>query len=125
MTDNSWSDDENDEEIQLKQDSRDFPPSDSESDDEEDYNEMMKIINSKKSQFDLEYNDDNIKKKNSPETTIKKKNIKNNKKYIDFDMTKINKSNKWVSRRMQDKKGPEKRKFNPRFPPPTKKSFNK
>lgn len=120
MTDNSWSDDEN-EEIELKQDNRDFPPSDSESEDDEEYYEMLKIINSKNKTMDFEscnINSNKSQDNNSDNNIHKKNKIQNNKKFVKLDLTKLNKPKTWVSKRMQCKKGPEIRKFSPKLPIP-------
>lgn len=120
MTDNSWSDDEN-EEIELKQDNRDFPPSDSESEDDDDYYEMLRIVNSKNNKMDFE--NSNLSSNKSQENNLnnniqKKSKLKDNKKFVKLDLTKLDKPKSWISKRMQNRKGPEVRKFNPRLPIP-------
>lgn len=129
--DDYWSDSE--EENELIQYSRDLPPieMDSEDEGEEEYYEILKLVNSK-----IKYDDNNIyeddkmtivnnSKKNS------KKNSKNNSKkqkkiYLDLNSLDEIKKKVWKSKRMVNKKGPniEKRKFNPRLPPPGNKFKN-
>jgi len=127
--DDYWSDSE--EENELIQDSRDLPPIEMDSEDEEEYYEILKLVNSK-----IKYDDNNIYE--DDKNTIvnnsnkkSKKNSKNNSKkqkkiYLDLNSLDESKKKVWKSKRMVNKKGPniEKRKFNPRLPPPGKKFKN-
>lgn len=120
--DNYWSDeDENDEE--LVQDSRELPPLEYDSEEEEEYYDILKLVSNKVSDDSLfTYEKNNSKNKS-------KKNLKNKSKKIIFDFNDKEENNKkkvWCSKRMKEKKGPEfiKRKFNPRLPPPGNKFKN-
>lgn len=124
--DNYWSDeDENEEE--LVQDSRELPPLEYDSEEEEEYYDILKLVSNK-------VNDDSLftyEKKNSKNNSKKKSknNSKNNSKKIIFDFNGKEENNEkkvWRSKRMKEKKGPEfiKRKFNPRLPPPGNKFKN-
>lgn len=124
MSNNEWSDDEDN---NIKQQpEKFFPSSDSESEYEEyDYTKLKC----------KSYTFDNLNKNklSSSKKEIKKKEIKQ-KEYINWyksDMYKqtnnLNKSNKWVSKRMQNKIGDKidickQRQFNPRLPVPNKKN---
>jgi hypothetical protein len=128
--DNYWSDDDDnksDISDELHQDCRDLPPIESNSEDEEEYYETLKLVNSKQSNMNFEKVLDiknNIVNNNLNNTINNPK--KENKKYIYFDFKNDEKPKKWISKRMMDKKGNyEKRKFNPRLPPPNKNNFNK
>jgi hypothetical protein len=132
--DNYWSDeDENEEE--LVQDSRELPPLEYDSEEEEEYYDILKLVSNKVNDDSLfTYEKKNSKKnsKNNSEKNSKnnsKKNSKNKSKKIifDFDGKEENNEKKvWRSKRMKEKKGPEfiKRKFNPRLPPPGNKFKN-
>lgn len=120
---NYWSD-ENESENELVQDSRDLPPLETDSEDEEEYYNMLELVKSKlkdTSEYTFIGNkeENSSKKKNS-----RKRNSKNKKVFIDLNDN--NEKKVWKSRRMRDKKGPEvtKRKFNPRLPPPGNKFKN-
>ena len=105
---NDWSDDEDDninEEEELIQPSRDFPPSDEENEEEYDMYELTQLTINKQNTDDLFKNDKSIEinKNKSGKDNI---NI-NIKKNNNISVMKINK----------------KRAFNPRLPPPDK--YNK
>ena len=70
----------------------------------EEYMEYMKLINEKTRHLDFT----ELKKEK------KKKKVKQRKEKV---LLNLEKETKWVSKRLQQKRGPEKRKFNPRFPP--------
>jgi hypothetical protein len=133
MSDNEWSDDETNNEINIKkQPRRDFPPSDSESEDEyEDYNSII-MEKLKQKSIDSLYSISNSIDNSKPKTEKKdKKSKENKKKIIIFDYSKVeeDKPKKWVSKRMESRKKDEgkikevRRKFNPRLPPPSKDMF--
>ena len=124
---NYWSDEE-ESENELVQDSRELPPLEINSEDEEEYYDMLELVKSKLNNNEndtISYNISNdttkkvVDKKNS-----KKRNSKNKKIFIDLKDN--NEKKTWKSRRMRDKKGPVviKRKFNPRLPPPGNKFKN-
>ena len=124
--DNYWSD-ENESENELIQDSRDLPPLEYDSEEEEEFLNILNLVSNKiKDKEDIPF----FIKNNIQEKQPKKKNSKkkNSKKNILFDFSSEEKSEKkvWRSKRMRDKKGPEiiKRKFNPRLPPPGNKFKN-
>lgn len=135
MSDNEWSDDETNYEINIKkQPNRDFPPSDSES--EEEYENYNSIIMEKLTQKSVDslYSMGNSLDNNKPKIEKNKKKVKENKKkIIIFDYSKVEetKPKKWVSKRMESKKKDEgkikviKRKFNPRLPLPLKDMFKR
>lgn len=120
--DNYWSDEDESEE--LIQDSRELPPIEIDSEEEEEFQDILRMVTNK------------IKLKEEPEFTIKnievkknsKKKSKNKNKKIILNINSENTNEKkvWRSKRMRDKKGPEviKRKFNPRLPPPGNKFKN-
>lgn len=124
MSDNEnyWSD-EDESENELVQDTRDLPPLEIDSEEEEEYNDILKLVLSKmdKTEDDtFKYNLEDskpLKKK-----TSKKKSNKNSSKKIilNYNFQDENVKKVWKSKRMREKKGPEmvKRKFNPRLPPP-------
>ena len=128
MSNQEWSDDEEDNNIEP-QPERLFPPSDSES--EDDFSEINAMIVKKlENKTDVfSFSETNLKKEvnkhNKKENT--KKEVKNNKiNWTDF-LTKEDstKEKKWISKRMKDRKEKEgkvkiTRKFNPRLPIPNK-----
>lgn len=124
---NYWSD-ENESENELVQDSRDLPPLETDSEEEEEYYNMLELVKSKLKD-DTDYNSicsdiSNKEEKSSKKRNSRKRNSKNKKVFIDLNDN--NEKKVWKSRRMRDKKGPEviKRKFNPRLPPPGNKFKN-
>ena len=125
--DNYWSD-ENESENELIQDSRDLPPLEYDSEEEEEFLDILNLVSNK-----IKNKEDDISlftENNNEEKQPKKKNSKkkNSKKKILLDFSSEEKSEKkvWRSKRMREKKGPEiiKRKFNPRLPPPGNKFKN-
>ena len=120
--DNYWSDEDESEE--LIQDSRDLPPIEIDSEEEEEFqNILMMVKNKLQNKEEPEFTIKNIE----PKKNSKKKKSKNNKKIIfDIHSEDTNEKKVWRSKRMRDKKGPEviKRKFNPRLPPPGNKFKN-
>lgn len=120
--DNYWSDDEEQDNPELIQDSRELPPLEYDSEEEEEYNNILRIVQSKlkdENTYEKLYksNEKSLDKSNDKSLKNSKKN--NNKKiYIDLNNVGVKKT--WKSKRMKEKKGPEevKRKFNPRLPPP-------
>lgn len=131
MSDNEWSDDETNNEINIKkQPRRDFPPSESESEDEyEDYNSII-MEKLKGKSVDSFYSIGNSIC-NKPKIEKTKKNKENKNKNIIFDYSKVEntKPKKWVSKRMESRRKDDGkiklviRKFNPRLPPPSKDMF--
>ena len=123
--DNYWSDEESEE---LVQDSRELPPIEIDSEEEEEFQDILRMVTNK------------IKVKEEPELYIKNIEVKNNSKKksknknknkkiilnINPENTNTNEKKVWRSKRMREKKGPEiiKRKFNPRLPPPGNKFKN-
>ena len=121
---NYWSD-ENESENELVQDSRDLPPLETDSEEEEEYYNMLELVKSKlKDESEYINISNNKEEKSSKKRNSRKRNSKNKK--IFFDLNEKNEKKVWKSRRMRDKKGPEiiKRKFNPRLPPPGNKFKN-
>tara|TARA_Y100000589_G_scaffold328421_2_gene372500 strand:- start:166 stop:603 length:438 start_codon:yes stop_codon:yes gene_type:complete len=123
--DNYWSDEDESEE--LIQDSRELPPIEIDSEEEEEFQDILRMVSNKlKSKEESTFTLTEIEtKKNSKKKKSKNKN--NNKKII-FDMNSEDSNEKkgWRSKRMREKKGPEviKRKFKPRLPPPGNKFKN-
>lgn len=127
MSNQEWSDDEEDNFIE-EQPERLFPPSDSES--EEDFSEInamiLRKIENKKEVYN--FNENIVKKKDKKKENKQNKEPKNNKiswsELISKEDTK--KEKKWVSKRMTQLKEKEgkiikSRQFNPRLPIPNKK----
>ncbi len=106
-----WSDDEDNNDEELVQPDRDFPISDNEEEDEYDMYELSKLTIKNKTTDDLFSKQDNVninnKKIFSDLFSKKKDNININKKIFSDLFSKKNNIN-------------EKRKFNPRLPPPDK-----
>ncbi len=100
-----WSDDENNNDEELIQPDRNFPISDEEEEDEYDMYELSKLTIKNKTTDDLFNKNKIIDIKKIPEKTPEKKSI-NNKIFSDLFIKKNNIN--------------EKRKFNPRLPPPDK-----
>jgi hypothetical protein len=129
--DNYWSD-ENESETELVQDSRDLPPLEIDSEEEEEYNDMLQFVLSKTNKdidSNLEYNYELENSKVQKKKNSKKKSKKKSNKKIILDYNNLpdkNVKKVWKSKRMREKKGPEivKRKFNPRLPPPGNKFKN-
>lgn len=119
--DNYLSDDE--ENTTLIQDERLFPPSESDeeydSEYEEEKREYERIINEKiLNKININENNYNLKEELLVEDDSPTKPKKQQRKKIFLNLKDEDK--KWKSKRMNDRKGPiiEKRKFNPRLPPP-------
>ena len=122
--DNYWSDEDENEE--LIQDSRELPPIEIDSEEEEEFQDILRMVSNKlKSKEESIFTITEIEtKKNSKK---KKSKNKNNKKIIfDINSEDSNEKKGWRSKRMREKKGPEviKRKFKPRLPPPGNKFKN-
>ena len=125
--DNYWSD-ENESDNELIQDSRELPPMEIDSEEEEEYRNILTMVSDKlkdkeDSVFDYK-NKDVLDIHHSKKNNSKKKKI-NSKIILDFNSDNTKKK-VWHSKRMCEKKGPEivKRKFNPRLPPPGNKFKN-
>ena len=124
--DNYWSD-EDQSENELVQDSRDLPPIEIDSEEEEEFQDILRMVTEKiKSKDEPIFTINSIEpeKKNSKKKKSKNKN--KNKIIFSLDEEKNNEKKVWRSKRMREKKGPEiiKRKFNPRLPPPGNKFKN-
>ena len=120
MSNNYWSDDsDHNSDEELKQDSRELPPIEIDSEEEEEYNCILQMITDKiqnNNILELENfgNDNNIKISNKKKNSNKSKKV-----YLDLSKNLDNKKT-WASKRMKNKKGINNiiRKFNPRLPPP-------
>lgn len=124
--DNYWSD-EDQSENELVQDSRDLPPIEIDSEEEAEFQDILRMVTDKiKSKEEPIFTINSIEpeKKNSKKKKSKNKN--KNKIIFSLDEEKNNEKKVWRSKRMREKKGPEiiKRKFNPRLPPPGNKFKN-
>lgn len=122
--DNYWSDEEENNDEELVQDSRELPPLEYDSEEEEEYYDILKMVSNKVS-------DDSLftygEKKNSKKKSKKKSKKESNKIIFDFNAKEdYDRKKVWHSKRMKDKKGPViiKRKFNPRLQPPGNKFKN-
>jgi hypothetical protein len=121
--DNYWSDEEQDN-PELIQDSRDLPPIEYDSEEEEEYNNILRIVHSKlkdENPYKKLYKSKDNKLDTYEKPKKKSKKIKSNKNNkILLNLSEINEKKKWKSKRMIEKTGPEvvKRKFNPRLPTP-------
>jgi hypothetical protein len=121
--DNYWSDEDESEE--LIQDSRDLPPIEIDSDEEEEFQDILTMV---KNKLQSKEAPDFIIKNIEPKKNSKKKKSKNKNKKLIFNISSedTNEKKVWQSKRMREKKGPEiiKRKFNPKLPPPGNKFKN-
>ena len=125
--DNYWSDEDESEE--LIQDSREMPPIEIDSEEEEEFQDILRMVSNKlKSKKEPTFTITEIEtKKNSKKKKSKNKNNNNKKIIFDINSEDSNEKKKgWRSKRMCEKKGPEviKRKFKPRLPPPGNKFKN-
>jgi hypothetical protein len=128
MSDNEWSSDEENNDV-PEQRELNMLESEEDSDYEEERQYLLSIMKNKTNNIDLSSLYVNNKKLNKPKKVKEKKEKNTLDIYIEINSEP--KKNTWVSKRMDNKKQKEgkveliKRKFNPRLPLPTLKTFKK